>query len=253
MKIIRRFLSDIRRGENLDLYFFVVAALALAILNGLGLASTKLVEPITLALLGLLAAHSLGIRERLADIQAKLMGANTILHDEISPHIKEILTAEARELLLVGVSLNRFIGTYYSRLEEKVKNQQRIQILLVEPNSETIKLLPQRTYKPTSEKRLNTRILDTAELLCTLQSIAPDLVEIRTINFPIPFRCMATNIDSNDSSIILDYYSYKTPQDLPCIKVSQKNDPYWHSTYRTQILNLWIAGKPWTCQSKKQS
>ena len=67
MKIIRRFLSDIRRGENLDLYFFVVAALALAILNGLGLASAKLVESVTLALLGLLAAHSLGIRERLTN------------------------------------------------------------------------------------------------------------------------------------------------------------------------------------------
>ena len=252
MKIIRRFLSDIRRGENLDLYFFVVAALALAILNGLGLASTTLVESVTLSLLGLLAAYSLAIRERLADIQTKFTGANTTLCDGISLDIKEALIADARELLVIGSSLNRFTNTYYSQLEEKVKNKQRIKILVVEPNSETTKLIPQKAYKPTSEKRVSTKILDTVELLCALQSTAPSLVEIRTINFPLPFRCMVANIDSNDSSIILDYYTYKTTQELPCVMVVKRTDPHWHDIYRTHILNLWIAGKPWICKSNQQ-
>ena len=185
-------------------------------------------------------------------MQAKLTGANTILYDEISSDIKEILVTEARELLLIGVTLNRSTGAYYSRLEEKIRNKQSIRVLLVEPNSETSKLIPRRTYKPTSEERLNTRILDTAELLCTLRAIAPDLVEIRTINFPTPFRCIATNINSNDSSIALEYYSYKTTQDLPCVRVSKSTDEYWHSIYRTEILNLWTAGKPWTCQPRQQ-
>ncbi len=252
MNIIRRFLSDIRKGENLDLYFFVLAALTLAILNGLGFASQTLVESVTLALLGLLAAYSLGIRERLADMQAKLTGTNTILYDELSPTVQESLMTEARELLIIGITLNRFIITYYSHLEEKIQNNQRIKILLVEPNSQTTQLMPQRVYRPMSEERLSTKILDTLELFGTLQSRAPDLVEIRTINFPIPFGCMVSNIDANDSSIILDYYSYKAPQDLPCVAISKKSEPHWHAIYRTQILNLWNAANPWTYQSKHQ-
>lgn len=252
MKIIRRFLSDIRRGENLDLYFFVVAALTLAILNGLGLASQTLIESVTLALLGLLAAYSLGIRERLADMQAKLTGANTILRDKLSPTIKESLISEAREILIIGISLNRTIITYYSHLEEKLKNNQKVKVLLVEPNTETTQLMNQRSYRPLSEKRLSTKILGTLELLCSLQAIAPELVEIRTINFPLPFGCMVSNIDANDSSIALDYYSYKTAQSLPCMVLSKRAEPYWHSIYKTQILNLWTASTPWTCQPKKQ-
>ncbi|MEM0978657.1 MAG: hypothetical protein AAGH78_00145 [Cyanobacteria bacterium P01_H01_bin.58] len=250
MKIIRRFLSDIRRGENLDLYFFVVAALALAILNGLDLASPTLVESVTLALLGLLTAYSLAIRERLTDMQTKLTGTNTILCDGIAPDIKETLVSDARELLVIGSTLNRFTNEHYALLEEKVKNRQKIKILLAEPNSETSKFIPHRAYTPTSEKRISTKILDTLLLLCALQATAPDSVEIRTINFPLPFRCVTTNINSNNSSIILEYYTYKTHKKLPCVMVSLKKEPHWHNLYKTQILTLWNAGKEWTCQPK---
>lgn len=248
MEIIRRIISDIRKGENIDLYLFAFAALTLAVLNGLGLASRTLIESVTLALLGLLAAYSLGIRDRLNSINNKLTGTNNILHDDFPSSLRDTTIPNSKELFIVGISLYRTISTLYSHLEQKIEDGQKIKILLVEPSGEAVKLLPQRIYQPISNQRLNEKISATLLLICSLHSKAPAQVEIRTIDFPVPFGCFASNIESSDGSIYIEYYSYKTTRDLPCVVVSSRNDPHWYSVYKTEILNLWNAGQEWHCK-----
>ena len=245
MEIIKRVLADLRRGENLDLYFFVVAALSLAIFNGIGSAPARLIESVTLALLGLLAAYSLGVRERLTNINDRLTGSKTLLCDEIPFQTKESVISEAKEVFVIGITLNRTMVTFYSHLEEKVRSGQKVKVLLVEPNSEAIRLTPQRVYRPTSEKLLSRKIIDSIELLDSLKTVAPGLVEVKTLDFPIPFGCIASNLDSQNSSILIEHYSYKTPTDTPCLILTKKKEPHWHNVYRTQVLNLWETGKTW--------
>ncbi len=248
MEVIRRIISDIHKGESIDLYLFAFAALTLAILNGLGLASRTLVESVTLALLGLLAAYSLGIRDRLNSINDKLTGTSNLLYDELPPDLRDAAISNSKELYIVGISLNRTIATFYSQLEQKLKDGQRIKILLVDPNGEAAKLIPQRIYRPISNQRLSDKISDTLLLVCSLHSKAPDQVEIRTIDFPIPFGCFASNIELGDGSIYIEYYSYKTTKDLPCVVVASRKNPHWYSVYKTEILNLWNAGQEWNCK-----
>jgi hypothetical protein len=160
MEVLKRIVSDIRKGKNIDLYFFAFAALTLAILNGLGLAHKTLVESVTLAVLGLLAAYSLGIRDRLNGINEKLSGTRNLLCDEFPPNLKDNVVVGSKELFIVGITLNRTITTFYSQLEQKLKDGQKIKILLVEPNSEATQLIPKRVYRPISGQRLSDKILD---------------------------------------------------------------------------------------------
>ncbi|MBE9156806.1 hypothetical protein IQ265_08180 [Nodosilinea sp. LEGE 06152] len=249
MEIIRRIISDIRKGENIDLYLFALAALALAILNGLGLASKTLIESVTLALLGLLAAYSLGIRDRLNGINDKFTGTSNLLYEELPSNLRDATISNSKELFIIGISLNRTIATFYSQLEQKLKDGQKIKILVVDPNGEAVKLIPQRIYRPISNQRLSDKISDTLLLTCSLHSKASDQIEIRTIDFPISFGCFASNIEMSDGSIYIEYYSYKTTRDLPCVVVSSRKNPYWYSVYKIEVLNLWNAGKEWHCKS----
>ncbi|MBI4785002.1 MAG: hypothetical protein HY785_27420 [Oscillatoriophycideae cyanobacterium NC_groundwater_1537_Pr4_S-0.65um_50_18] len=249
MEIIRRIISDIRRGENIDLYLFAFAALALAILNGLGLASRTLIESVTLALLGLLAAYSLGIRDRLNGINDKLTGTSNLLYDELPSDLRDTAISSSKELFIIGISLNRTIATFYSQLEQKLKDGQKIKILVVDPNGEAAKLIPQRIYRPISNQRLSDKISDTLLLVHSLHSKAPDKIEIRTIDFPIPFGCFASDIEMSDGSIYIEYYSYKTTRDLPCVVVSSRKNPHWYSVYKIEVLNIWNAGKEWPYKS----
>jgi hypothetical protein len=239
-----RILSDIRKGENIDLYFFAFAALTLAGLNGLGLAPKTLVESVTLALLGILAVYSLGIRDRLTNLSDKLSGTTNILYKEFPSSLKDTIS-NSQELLIVGVTLYRTISTFYPDLEEKLKKGHKIKVLLVEPNTESTKLLPSRIYRPTSDRVLSDKILETIQFLLKLKATAPDKVEIKTINFPVAFGCFASNIDFKDGSIHIEYYSFKTTSALPCAIVSSRNDPYWYEVYKKEVENLWNAASDW--------
>ncbi|MBD1853169.1 hypothetical protein H6F87_24815 [Cyanobacteria bacterium FACHB-502] len=251
MEVIKRIISDLRKGENIDLYFFAFAALTLAALNGLGLASRTLVESVTLALLGLLAAYSLGIRDRLNSINGKLTGTSNLLYDGLPLDLRDAAISNSKELLIVGISLNRTIMTFYSELEQNLRDGQKIKILVVTPNGEAAKLMPRRIYRPITSQRLSDKILDTLLTVCSLHSKTPDRLEIRTIDFPIPFGCFASNMELSDGAIYVEYYSYKTGRDLPCVVVSSRKDPYWYGVYKTEILNLWNAGQEWHCKSNR--
>jgi hypothetical protein len=248
MEAIRRIISDIRKGENIDLYFFAFAALTLAILNGLGLASKTLVESVTLALLGLLAAYSLGIRERLNGISGKLTGSSNLLHESLPSELRDSAISTSKELYIVGISLNRTIATFYSQLEQTLKDGQKVKILLVDPNGEAVKLMPQRIYRPITSQRLSDKISDSLLLLCSLHSKTPNQIEIRTIDYPIAYGCFASNLDLNDGFLYIEYYSFKSARDLPCVIVSSRKDPHWYNVYKAEILNLWNTGKDWHCK-----
>ena len=114
MQIFRRVWDDIRQGENIDLYIAVPLAIALAILNLLGMTPTSLINPVTLVILGLLATALLGTRHAVGELSSKLaQTADTILLDEYPSTFRANLE-NAIEVWIVGVSLTTQIRTYYS-------------------------------------------------------------------------------------------------------------------------------------------
>jgi hypothetical protein len=207
MELLKRIISDIRKGENIDLYFFVVAALVLAILNGLGLASKNLVESVTLALLGLLASYCLGIRDKLNGINEKLSGTRSLLYDEFPPNLKNAIITDSKEVFIVGITLNRTMATFYSQLERKLKDGRQIKVLLVDPNGDATNLIPRRIYRPISDQRVREKILDSISLISNLKLLAPKQIEVRVIDYPISFGCFASDIESGNGLVCIEYYS----------------------------------------------
>ncbi len=244
MEIIKRIVSDIRRGENIHLYVFAFAAFELAILHALDLAPQRLVESAIVALLGVLVAYSLGIRDRLHQIYEQTSEARKQLQHEFPDDLKEAI-ADSSELLMVGITLNRTITTLYAQLEQNVKQGQKLKILMLQPYSAASKLSLQRGYRPISDKQLSDKILETIAIIRELWLLAPQHVEVRIINFPLPFGGFAANLESPNGAIYLEYFSYKTPIDLPCVVVSASQDVYWYDVYKTEILNMWNAAQAW--------
>jgi hypothetical protein len=69
MKLIQRFLQDIKQGENIDLYLTVLVAFAVAVLNLFGITSQNIVSSISLAVLALLISSILGVRHHLETLE----------------------------------------------------------------------------------------------------------------------------------------------------------------------------------------
>ena len=69
--MLRHLWDDIRKGENIDLYLTIAAAVIFVVLNLVGVASTSFLAPLTLAVLGLLAITNLGNRHRMEELLAQ--------------------------------------------------------------------------------------------------------------------------------------------------------------------------------------
>ncbi len=109
MSLLRRIMEDLRRGENIDAYVTVIAAIVLSVLNVLDVLPAGSLSGVILGVLALLAIGTLVTRTRL---EAMSDGADHThlprFPDTYGPGYQAALDGEG-DLYLQGVSLTRTI------------------------------------------------------------------------------------------------------------------------------------------------
>ena len=67
-RALEKIWTDVRKGENIDLYITIIIGIVLAVANLFGVAPDKWLSPIILAVLALLAISNLGNRSKLEQL-----------------------------------------------------------------------------------------------------------------------------------------------------------------------------------------
>lgn len=251
MSKLKRIWEDLRRGENIDLFITVLIAIGLAFLNIVGLAPAALIAPLTLAVLGLLAVATLGNRYKLEESLDTLNRAHIGLFQEKMPTEMESDLRNARDLWLVGITLNRTINTHYSTLEQKLARGDTVRVLLVDPNGHGPEMLERREYKARyNVERIRYFIRDSLDDLCTLQQRFGGL-EVRVIDYPLGYGGVLINPHSSDGRLYLEHYPFKTPGgSLPKFVLEAENGR-WYTFFKLEIQTIWDNAIPWECRSEE--
>lgn len=245
MKILQQIWHDIRQGENIDLYLTVLIAVALAILNLFGI-TDYLIGPITLAVLALLSISSLVNRRRLEDILERLgPPENKLVQNKLPPNLEDTIK-DCRELWIIGIYLGRTLATYYPILKEKLQNGDSIKVLITDPNGISYPLVSKRSTAPVTPEEVQHHIRLSLSTLCALREISSSNMEVRIIDYMLPFGVFATDLGKRDGIIIVEYYPFKMETDSPVLVVDSLNK-HWFDFYRRQIKVLWDASSNWNC------
>jgi hypothetical protein len=237
-RLLKAVWHDIRRGENIDIYVTVIAAVTVAFLNLIGIAK-PLAEPLILAVLAILAASTISNRNMLNKSLNRMEQLTTgVLLDQI-PSGREETLRDAKELWMTGIALNKTINTHHPLLEEKLKKGDRIKVLVVDPDGISCQLLPKRKYQHTTKDEVRKYIRLTLTSLCRLRESAPAPtgLEIRVLDFPPPFGIIGADLDSHDESST----SSSTPS------ACRKTSPFTSFTAKT------IDGTPSSKSRSKRS
>lgn len=247
MSSFHRIWEDIRRGENIDLFITVLIAVGLAVLNIAGVAPASLIAPLTLAVLGLLAVATLGNRYKLEESLETLNRTHTGLFQEKLPASMENEMRAARDLWLVGVTLNRTINTHYSLLEQKLARGDTVRVLLVNPDGDGPEMLVKREYKERyNVERIRHLIRDSLDDLCSLQQRFRGL-EVRVIDYPLSYGGVLINPNSDSGALYLEHYPFKTPGgSLPKFVLEAKNGR-WYTFFKLELQTIWDSAVPWVC------
>lgn len=240
--------EDVKKGQNIDLYLAIIAAIVVTFLSLFGLAY-NLVAPINLVVLALLAFSILGNRNKLEQLLELTNQTSEGVLSEKFPSSLEDDIINSKDIWIFGVNLTRTTYSYYTHFEHKLRKGDTIKILLVEPDSVSSGLSAGRIYQPISEFEHNRIIKSTLKALCNLKTIAPDKLEIRTLNEPLSFGYYGININSPNGIIYLEYYSYKNKEGDTIPKmVLRTEDKRWFDFFSKQIHILWNNASEWNCQ-----
>lgn len=248
MRALERFWKDIRRGENIDLYITVTVAIVLAMLNIIGIAPQTWVSPLILAVLALFAIATLVNRHKLETLLQTINQASGKLLVGSYPADLESDVERAKELWIVGVSLYATTMKYYSVLEKKLKEGSSIKILLVNPDGQAIQIAATRRFGPVNVEDERSRVRMSLQRLCELQKLAKERLEIRTLDYPLTFGAFAIDPETFGGILYVEHYGFKTRRENVRKLVVHPNDEGWYNSIKTEIYDLWEAGKRWECQ-----
>lgn len=247
MNLLSRIWNDIRHGENIDCYLTIIVAFGIGMLNILGIASTTLIAPLTLAVLGLLAISSLQNRQYSKKLYEKLDKTtdSVFLNEYPSHHVNEIHSA--RELWLIGVTLSRTIKTYHSMFERKLRDGHIIKVLLVHPESAVAQMEEERTYQPIQIERKRRDILNTLQDLCQIRKDTGGKLELRVLRHPLSFGAKHINPGNATGTLYIEHYPYKTTGVAEPILVFKAADGRWYDSYASELERLWGDATNWVC------
>lgn len=140
MRYLKQVLDDIRKGQNIDLYFTIAIAIVISILNVFaGSSLQSYIAPLTLAVLALLANAMLVNRHQINTIfQLSLELKDVGIRSAHSKYPENYLDEQFRNaksgIWILGTWLTNW-PPFQSGFIEAVKSGVPIQILLLDPNS----------------------------------------------------------------------------------------------------------------------
>ena len=160
--------------------------------------------------------------------------------------------AKANELWIFGPNLKRiFQQNRKTYIEAALKNRGKVYALLVmpeppegQPAASTFTAMQDadvgisRKTIPTEVNLIRTNIAKLVELKETY----PNLVEIKTINYPLTFGVDAIDPTTSRGVLYVRFYPYRA-DDRPILAL--RADDEFYDFYNSQRRRLWADGQPW--------
>ena len=123
--------------------------------------------------------------------------------------------------------------------------QNFLNLMALNPEGVAAEIAGNRDYWEPDIEGTRRRIRDSLKLLNTLRFIAPDNLEIRTINDPLGYGATLIEPNSISGTIYIEYYPFSsTGKSIPKI-VLKTNDGYWYDIFKRKVNTLWENGVEW--------
>lgn len=170
MRRLRKLVQDLTQGRNLEVYLTLVVALILLLLDVLGIASDQAIAAGILATLALLALSVFNNRESVDASRAELVELKQLLERQLSGRASahEFFIAgrlnlaseleSADTIYFAGVTLNRTVRDYLGIIDRRLQVGSKVQILIIDPESDAPKQALLRDYKKTSDEFIRNRV-----------------------------------------------------------------------------------------------
>lgn len=252
MSAIKRIVSDIMAGRNIDIYLTVTLAVLVAVLGAFQVVDVTVVLSAVLATLALVSVSLLSNRQNNESIQ------RAIAHIEVSTglanrfftkqydrdFLKQSLRNEARQLLFWATNATSTIPLIKDDVEMGLLRGMDAKFLFLKPESEAVQMHAFRNKRQNSDES-NAILKSNIHLLNTIGKTVPHgSLEVKTVNYLPPYTIVAIDPELPQGLMFVRLLPFRTANDnRPVFKLTRKDDPEWFEYFVKQFLSVWEAAE----------
>jgi hypothetical protein len=243
---VRRALIRVISDDNVDLYLLVAAALVFTVLGITGVSDVRTTSAAVVALLAFLAFSQLRSRRLLEQIrEAQRGGADALFAREFPAELLP-QRGQARDILLVGLSMTRTVPGMRFDMVRILDTGGRIRVLVLDPADESlIETAERRSAQTSAPGTLRPRITAVLNDLTTLRTRVGGRLEVR-VSSSIPssgFNCVDT--DNPRGFVCVQHYEYRPDGEPAPILTLKQSDGAWYHHFVAEAERMWEAGTEW--------
>ncbi len=249
-QLLRRIIADIRQGENIDLLVTVLLVFVIAILDGLGVATDRLVSSITLATLGLIAVGLLLTRYRIEEITSKTDVRDLIRFSSEKPVSLKDDLRNADEVWMLGVNMRKTTQNNYHHFTEKINCGGRIRVLISEPNDIHFEEVAARFARPgTIIGDITSHFEEVLRLYSKMKEFVDNegMVQVKLMGFIPPYSLYIFPNKQDGGVVYVEVYGHRSDTgrsgSLPKFQVTEWENPRWYQHFVNQFKVMWKYAK----------
>jgi len=250
MKVLSRIWADIRSGENLDLYATIVVAFAVVIFTLLNFNIDRLIAPITLATLGILATSALANRHKLGEVLAKIGQSQSLKFDTTFPDTFIHHLGQAKDLWVMGTALRRAVNSQYSLFENILKHGGSIKFILVHPSSQACAMAAIKHFPRVRTDIFCAQVENTLEQLCALKKKTSGQIEIRTTDVLPGFTIFAVDPNTDSGLLYVSYLPFESSSEHRPKMVLGPSGGLFYNTLRQELFTYWENSSVWESEAR---
>lgn len=156
---------------------------------------------------------------------------------------------KANNVSVNGTTLIQVSTQYRGEYEDKLRSGCNLRFLLLEPNSESVKLVGNRNYEAKeSPQTLELYLNESIDNLSTLDNL-PDKrgsCEVRVLDYVPSFGLVMVETNDGEDVIFVQMFPYKSAHgNRPWFQINSITDSMWYNYFKSQYEKMWNDAVPW--------
>jgi hypothetical protein len=241
---------------ELEAALTIGVALVVGLLGLLGVVDLEVVSAATLSILALICFDMMGSRRHYRGTESAVHAlASTVgaLQRHLPADAVTVVAAgavpglaHARDIRLVGVTLNRTIRNQLATLESCLTTGGTVRIVLIDPASSAAREAARRNglseYPDVFEHRIRPTI-DLLHYLAALPNRNGDL-HVRFTTYVPSFGLTMVDPDTAYGRLTVDIYSHRPGEREPVLSLAAADNLPWYRHFRSEFDYIWESARP---------
>jgi hypothetical protein len=236
--------TDIRRGETIDLWILIAAALVFTVLGVTGIASIQWLNSLVLALLAVLAISQIRGRQEVRGLVASWQRSRTSIFEADFPDAYYAARSRAsKSYSFAGMTMQRTFTTMRPDLIRILDNSGTVRILLPDPSNQPLMemVAASRRFGETASHMSN-QISQFIAIAKDLRGATGHSPAVKVISLLPRVGLNVINGDLPDALVMVQLYQVHPEKEPGPIFVLTPSDGEWFTHFRNEFEQLWKSG-----------